>query len=177
MGSRTLEDGTHGGPTSHPMKERRFLLILASTAALFSAGCTLPSSGRTLPESQVGQMQKRTVATVTKVTPVTIDGRRTNLGQYGGGIIGGAAALPSGGGITGRGDALAVAGASILGAVAGQAVEEFATRKQAQEITIEMPNGDVFVIVQPTPPDFQVGDKVHVISGSNGARLELALDF
>lgn len=122
-------------------------------------------------------MQKRSVATITKVTPVTIDGQKTNLGQYGGAVIGGAAAVPSGGGISGRGDALAVAGASILGAVAGQAIEEFATRKKAQEITIEMPNGDVFVIVQATPPDFQVGDKVHVISGPNGARLEMALEF
>jgi outer membrane lipoprotein SlyB len=140
------------------------------------AGCRFPAKGPTLPPSQVGQLQKRSVATVVKVSPVTIDGQKTNLGQYGGAVIGGAAALPSGG-IGGRGDALTVAGASILGAVAGQAVEELATRQKAQEVTIEMPNGDVFVIVQPVPPEFQVGDKVHVISGGNGARLELALEF
>lgn len=122
-------------------------------------------------------MQKRAVATVIKVKPVVIDGQKTNLGQYGGAVIGGAAAIPSGGGIGGRGDALVMAGASLVGAIAGQAVEELATRKKAQEITVEMPNGDVYVIVQPSPPDFQVGDKVHVISGQNGARVELALDF
>jgi outer membrane lipoprotein SlyB len=122
-------------------------------------------------------MQKRAVATVIKVKPVVIDGQKTNLGQYGGAIIGGAAAIPGGGAIGGRGDALVMAGASLVGAIAGQAVEELATRKKAQEITVEMPNGDVYVIVQPSPPDFQVGDKVHVISGPNGARLELALDF
>lgn len=158
------------------MKERRWLLPLSLGFILGLAGCSLPSSGTTLPASQVGQLQKRAVATVIKVTPVTIDGQKTNLGQYGGAVIGGAAAVPSGG-VGGRGDALAVAGASILGAVAGQAVEEFATRKKAQEVTVEMANGDVYVIVQPSPPDFQVGDKVHVISGPNGARLEMALDF
>lgn len=158
------------------MKERRLFLISGSALALLLGGCTLPSSGRTLPASQVGQLQQRAVATVIKVAPVTIDGQKTNLGQYGGAVIGGAAAVP-GGGLSGRGDALAVAGASILGAVAGQAVEEFATRKKAQEITVEMPNGDVYVIVQPIPPEFQVGDKVHVISGPNGARLEMALEF
>jgi outer membrane lipoprotein SlyB len=79
--------------------------------------------------------------------------------------------------VGGRGDAIVMAGASIIGAVAGQAVEELATRKKAQEVTIEMPNGDVYVIVQASPPDFQVGDKVNVISGPGGARLELALDF
>lgn len=158
------------------MNLRRSVPLGFAGALVLLAGCSFPSSGRTLPPSQVGQLQQRTVATVIKVTPVTIDGQKTNLGQYGGAVIGGAAAVP-GGGIGGRGDALAVAGASILGAVAGQAVEELATRKQAQEITLEMGNGDVFVIVHPTPPEFQVGDKVHVISGPGGARLELALDF
>jgi outer membrane lipoprotein SlyB len=158
------------------MTIRRLALLGAVGALVLLAGCNFPSSGRTLPPSQVGQLQKRSVATVVKVTPVTIDGQKTTLGQYGGAVIGGAAAMP-GGGIGGRGDALAVAGASILGAVAGQAVEELATRQKAQEVTIEMANGDVFVIVHPVPPEFQVGDKVHVIAGGNGARLELALEF
>lgn len=159
------------------MKKRRLLLLPGCAAALVLTGCTFPSSARTLPQSQVGQLQKRSVATITKISPVVIDGQKTNMGQYGGAVIGGAAAVPGGGGISGRGDALAVAGASILGAVVGQAVEEVATRKKAQEITLQMPDGTVYVIVHPTPPEFQVGDKVHVISGPNGARLEMALEF
>lgn len=159
------------------MKDRRLLTLACCAAALATAGCTFPAKGQTLPQSQVGQMQKRAVATVIKVKPVAIDGQRTILGQYGGAVIGGAAAMPSGGAVGGRGDAIAMAGASIIGAVAGQAVEELATRKRAQEVTIEMPNGDVYVIVQESSPDFQVGDKVHVISGPGSARLELALDF
>lgn len=158
------------------MKTRCLSGIGVITAALWLTGCTFPSSGKTLPQSQVGQMQKRVTATVIKVTNVAIDGTRTNLGQYGGAVLGGAAAVPNGG-ITGRGDAIAVAGASIVGAIAGQAVEEYVTRKKAQEITIQMSNGDVFVIVEPSPPVYQVGDKVNVIHGSNGARLEMALDF
>lgn len=158
------------------MNTRRLVSLGAAAALVLLSGCTFPSAGPTLPPSQAGQLQQRAVATVIKVKPVTIDGQRTNLGQYGGAVVGGAAAVPSGG-IGGRGDALAVAGASILGAVAGQAVEELATRQRAQEVTIEMANGDVFVIVQPVPPEFQVGDKVHVISGGSGARLELALEF
>lgn len=159
------------------MKNRRLTFVSACATALVLAGCTFPSSSRTLPQSQVGQLQKRAVATVIKTTPVVIDGQKTQLGQYGGAVLGGAAALPGNGGIGGRGDALVVAGASLIGAVAGQAVEELATRQKAQEITIEMPNGDVFVIVQASPPDFQVGDKVHVISGPGSARVELALEF
>lgn len=159
------------------MKKRRLILLPAGGLILGLAGCTLPSSTPTLPQSQVGQMQKRAVATVIKTKPVVIDGNRTNMGQYGGAVIGGAAAIPSNGVLSGRGDALVVAGASIVGAIAGQTIEEYATRKKAQEITVELPNGDIYVLVQPSPPDFQVGDKVHVIHGPNGARLELALDF
>jgi outer membrane lipoprotein SlyB len=159
------------------MNQRRLFLVPCCAMAIALVGCTFPSSSQTLPASQVGHMQKRTVGTVIGAKPVVIDGQKTNLGQYGGAIVGGAAAMPSGGYISGRGDALVMAGASLVGAIAGQAVEELATRKKAQEITVEMPNGDVYVIVQPSPPDFQVGDKVHIISGVGGARLELALDF
>lgn len=158
------------------MKTRRLTVIAAITASLCLTGCTLPSSSKTLSTGQVGQMQKISVATIIKVTDVTIDGTRTNMGQYGGAVLGGAAAMPRGG-VTGGGDALAVAGASVVGAIAGQAIEEYVTRKRAQEITIQMGNGDVFVVVQPSPPSFQVGDKVNVIHGPNGARLEMALDF
>ncbi len=121
-------------------------------------------------------MQKKQIATIIKVREVAIDGTKSNMGQYGGAVLGGAAALP-GGGVGGAGSALAVAGASVVGAIAGQAIEEYVTRKKAQEITIQMPNGDVFVIVQASPPVFQAGDKVNVIHGSGGARLEMALDF
>jgi outer membrane lipoprotein SlyB len=121
-------------------------------------------------------MQKLAVATVLKVKEVTIDGSRTNMGQYSGGVLGAAAAMPRGG-IGGTGQALAVAGASVVGAIAGQSIEEFVTRKKAQEVTVQMSNGDVFVIVQATPPLLQPGDKVNVIHGPNGARLEMALDF
>lgn len=158
------------------MNPRLYAAMAAIAPLCWLTGCTFPSSSRTLPPGQVGQMQKISVATITKVHDVVIDGTRSNMGQYGGAVVGGAAAVP-GGGIGGRGDALAVAGASVAGAIVGQAVEEYVTRKQAQEITIQMSNGDVFVIVQESPPRFQVGDKVTVIHGPNGARLEMALEF
>ena len=158
------------------MKIRRLTVIAAIAPVFCLTSCTLPSSGKTLSSGQVGQMQKVSLATIIKVSDVAIDGTRTNMGQYGGAVIGGAAALPTGG-VGGSGDALMVAGASVLGAIAGQSIEEYVTRKKAQEITIQMSNGDVFVIVQASPPVLQVGDKVNVIHGPNGARLEMALDF
>jgi outer membrane lipoprotein SlyB len=110
------------------------------------------------------------------VKDVVVDGQKTAIGQYGGAVMGGAVAMPAGG-IGGRGDAIMTAAASIAGAVVGQAVEEVVTRKQAQEITVEMKNGDVFTIVQESPPAYREGDRVNVIHGPNGARVELAMDF
>lgn len=143
---------------------------------LLGAGCTIPSSTTVVPSSQANQMQVADIGTVIKVTELTIEGRRTHLGQAGGGIIGAAAASPVGG-VRSTGSALGVAGATIAGAVIGEAVEEMATRKKAQEITVQLKNGDVVVIVQPAPPYYAVGDKVNVIHSPGGARVAMAMDY
>ena len=121
-------------------------------------------------------MQVADVGTIVKVTDMTIEGRRTHVGQGGGAIIGAAAASPVGG-VGSTGSALGVAGATIAGAIIGEAVEEYATRKHAQEITVQMKNGDLVVIVQAAPPYYAVGDKVNVIHSPAGARVAMAMDY
>lgn len=155
----------------------RFHRYLPALAALLVAGgCTFPSSTTVVPANQANQMQTADVGTVAKVRDVNIEGRRSHLGQYGGAVIGGAAAIP-GGGANSTGSRLAVAGASVAGAIVGEGVEEYVTRKRAQEITVQMKNGDMVVIVQEAPPDYQVGDQVHVIHSPAGARVAMATDF
>lgn len=159
---------------SNLMKPSILLPVLMAGGVLLSVGCTIPSSKKTIPASQANQMQKVDYGEIVKVASINIEGRRTHLGQYGGAVIGGAAALPRGR-VDGVGEALAVAAASTVGAIAGQSIEEWATRKEAQEITVKMKNGDLIVIVQAVPPGYQVGDKVHVLHGPGGARVDLAL--
>lgn len=158
------------------MHTKFFCHGLLGGVMLLTAGCSLPSKGPMVPATQAGQLQKSETGVILKVHDVTIEGQRTHLGSYGGGIIGGAAAVPPGG-VSGRGDALAVAGASVVGAIAGGAVEEYATRKRAQEITIRMDNGDEVTIVQEAPPDYMVGDHVQVIHSAAGARVALAMEY
>ena len=143
---------------------------------LLGSGCTIPSKTAVVPASQANQMQVADIGTVVKVADMNIEGRKSNIGQYGGAIIGAAAASPVGG-VRSTGSALGVAGASIAGAVIGEAVEEYATRKRAQEITVQMKNGDMVVIVQAAPPYYAVGDKVHVIHSPAGARVAMATDY
>ena len=149
---------------------------LLSGVILLGAGCTIPSSTAVVPTAQANQMQVAEIGTIVKVTDLTIEGRRTHLGQGGGAIIGAAAAGPVGG-IRSTGSALGVAGATIAGAVIGEAVEEYATRKRAQEITVQLKNGDMVVIVQEVPPYYVVGDKVNVIHSPGGARVAMAMDY
>ncbi|MDI1320290.1 MAG: hypothetical protein PSW75_08890 [bacterium] len=149
---------------------------LLTGVILLGTGCTIPSSTAVVPSSQANQLQTAELGTIVKVNNVAIEGRRTSLGQYGGAVIGGAAAVPKGG-ITSKGGALAAAGASVAGAIIGESVEEYATRKRAQEITVQLKNGDLVTIVQAAPPDFAVGDHVQVMHSPAGARVAMNMDF
>jgi outer membrane lipoprotein SlyB len=150
-------------------------LIPALGLMILAAGCTIPSSKPMVPAAQAGQLQTSEVGTVVKTRDVAIEGRRSQLGQYGGAVIGGAAARPAGG-IGSTGGALGVAAASVVGAIAGESVEEYATRKRAQEITIQLKDGNLVTIVQEAPPDFLPGDVVEIMHGAGGARVKLYLE-
>jgi outer membrane lipoprotein SlyB len=140
----------------------------------FGAGCTFPSSRRTVPRSQAGQLQTVEIGTVASVREVNIEGERSQLGLFGGGLIGAGAtkAAPD----SGRGGAVVEAGGAVTGAVVGQAVEEVSTRKTAQEITVRLDDGRMVVVTQEVSSNglFRDGDRVQVLSGGGGARITLA---
>ncbi|MDO8541613.1 MAG: hypothetical protein Q7S40_14340 [Opitutaceae bacterium] len=147
---------------------RHVVLIAVIAAGL--AGCTFPSSRRIIPRGQANVLQRSDTGVVTSVREVTIEGERSNLGMYGGGIIGAAAA--SGG--RGVGGAIGVAAAGVTGAVVGHATEEAVTRKRAQEITIRLDDGSTVVVTQESATGlFQDGDRVRVMNGGGGARVAM----
>ncbi|MBL9203332.1 MAG: hypothetical protein JNL39_22685 [Opitutaceae bacterium] len=147
------------------------LLLLATGAVVVATGCTFPSSRRTVPAAQANTLQRAELGTVTSVREVNIEGSKGQIGMYGGGLIGGAAA--SGG--RGVGGAVAQAGGAVVGAVVGQAVEEVATRKRAQEINIRLDDGSTVTITQESSTGlFMDGDRVRVINGGGSARVAMA---
>lgn len=152
------------------------LLQLAMTAGIAAAlaGCTFPSSRRVIPRAQANVLQRADTGFVTSVREVTIEGERSNLGMYGGGIIGASAA--SGG--RGVGGALGQAAAGVAGAVVGQATEEAVTRRRAQEITIRLDDGHTVVVTQESSTGlFQDGDRVQVLNGGGGARVAMQTNY
>jgi len=147
------------------------LLPLSLAGAALLAGCTLPSSRNTISRSQANVMQNVDMGTVTHVQQVNIEGEKNgNLGLFGGGMIGGAAA--SGGrGVSG---ALVQAAGSVVGAVAGRAVEEVATRDVAQQITVRLDDGRTVVVTQETKGGlFRDGDRVRILNGQGGASVSM----
>lgn len=153
------------------MSSKLPFVVLASGLSIAFAGCTLPSSRRVVPAAQANVLQRAELGTVTSVREVNIEGQRGQLGLFGGGIIGGAAA--SGG--SGVGGAVVQATGAVVGAVAGQSVEEAATRKRAQEINIRMDDGTTVTITQESSSGvFMDGDRVRVINGGGGARVAMA---
>lgn len=146
-------------------------LLLLAGLSVGLVGCTFPSSRRTVPRAQTNVVQRAELGTVTSVREVNIEGTRGQIGMYGGGLMGAAAA--SGG--RGVGGAVVQATGAVVGAVAGQAVEEAATRKRAQEITIRLDDGNTVTVTQDSSTGlFMDGDRVRVMNGGGYARVAMA---
>jgi outer membrane lipoprotein SlyB len=68
--------------------------------------------------------------------------------------------------------------ATILGAVghglAGNAIEHNAAAQNGEEILVRLDNGATIAVVQGGPQGFEPGQRVRVLSGPRGARLEHA---
>ena len=152
------------------MKSKLPLFLLTGISITFS-GCTFPSSRTTVPAAQANVLQRAEYGTVTSVREVNIEGQKGQLGMYGGGLIGAAAA--SGG--RGVGGAVVQATGAVAGAVVGQAVEEVATRKRAQEINVRLDDGSTVTVTQDSSTGLFIdGDRVRVINGGGYARVAMA---
>ena len=134
------------------------------------AGCTFPSKAPVVSRQQVNQVRHIEYGTVQKTDAVVIAGQNSVVGTYGGGAMGAASAGGVGHGV---GTDMARVGGAVVGAVAGQAVEEVVTRKNGLMMTIKLENGGSVVVAQEAPPVFNVGDRVAVISGPGGSQVTL----
>jgi|DEB19_MinimDraft_3_1074340.scaffolds.fasta_scaffold20477_2 outer membrane lipoprotein SlyB len=155
------------------MKATSLFITAAAGVIVFASGCTFPSSRRTVPAAQANVLQRSELGVVTSVRDVNIEGSKGQIGLYGGGVVGGA--LASGGkGVTGR---VTQAAGAVTGAVVGQAVEEVATRKVAQEITIRLDDGSTVTVTQDVSSGrFMDGDRVRVTNGGGHARVSMAVN-
>jgi len=146
------------------------LAVLVVGLALMISGCANPNASASV--YTYGQAQTEQVVregTVKAVRPIVIQKEKSSgAGLIAGGALGGVAGSAVGGG-TGR--TLAIVGGALLGALAGEKVEEAATKTNGLEITVRLDNGETRVIAQAADVALSVGQRVQVISGAGPTRV------
>lgn len=148
------------------MKCHWIKFIVATSAILLISACAPPSqSGKVYSRDQSRTTQQIYYGTIQRIENVSIEGTNSGGGTLAGGALGGVMGSAFGGGV-GRG--LATVGGAIGGAIAGTAVEKSMTTVAGLEIEVKLDNGEVLLVVQEKDAEYQVGDKVRVVRGSDG---------
>lgn len=144
---------------------RSIPFLLAMIVATVS-GCSLPSRGDVYSRHETRTAWDVRDGEVVDVDEVTIEGRRSQLGRVGGGLVGYEAGRTVG---HGAGSRVAGVVGAVAGAVAGEAIEEGVTRQKGLQITVELDGGRTIAVVQAADQRFSVGEKVKVYSRRDGA--------
>ncbi len=146
-------------------------------AAAMAASLTLLAACSTtnpdvVSRSDAQRLSRVEDAVVLSTRPVTVDGSQSGIGAAAGGVVGGVA----GSSVGGSRDSLAVGViGAVVGAVVGNAVERGSTSEKAQEILLQLRNGERRSVVQAVGNEtFQPGDSVIVVTTGNRVRVTKA---
>lgn len=154
------------------MTLRSFFLIAGLIATVAISGCVNSRlTGDTYSKADARKVQEVRFGQVLSVKPVVIEGNRDGAaGNLGGTVIGGIAGNTVG---DGRGQAIATVVGAIVGGVVGKTTEEKLTRKQGQEIQIEMDSGRILSVVQEVKDNafFNAGDRVRLLELNGVTRV------
>jgi outer membrane lipoprotein SlyB len=133
-----------------------------------AAGCS--STGpRDYASSEARVVQTVAYGAVESVRPVRLAEDKPIEGTFAGAAIGGLIGDSIGGG--GIGGALL---GTVAGGFAGNAIQRNLSDRDAQEIVIRLDNGSSIAVVQPGMQDFEPGQRVRVLTGPKGSRVEPA---
>ncbi|MBN3561811.1 outer membrane lipoprotein [Aliamphritea spongicola] len=150
---------------------KKILVATVLAASVMLQGCASSLTGDTYSRSEARKVQQVQYGQVLSVTPVVIEGRTNSpLGAGAGAVIGGIGGSKIGGG---SGRTIATVLGAVAGGVVGQQAEEKLTRKQGQEITVELESRRIISVVQEVSGNgiFQAGDRVRVLGQGGTARV------
>lgn len=135
------------------------------------SGCASSLTGNVYSQQEARRVQYVRYGVVDSVTPVVIEGRTDSpVGTGAGAIVGGIAGSNVGGG---KGQAVGAVLGAVAGGVLGNKIEESATRKQGQEITIHLESGETISVVQEVEGGhfFRPGERVRVLQSGGTTRV------
>jgi outer membrane lipoprotein SlyB len=137
-------------------------------AALSSAGCA-SYAPNDYSYGEARAVQNVSYGTVESVRPV-----RINDPAPGGGTVAGAAIGGLLGNVIGHGRGLTTVLGAVGGGLAGNAIERDASTGNGEEIVVRMDGGGSIAVVQRALEAFVPGQRVRVLMGPRGARIEHA---
>ena len=152
----------NGGTNMH---KYRWLVLTLFLAIPLVTGCASSRSGKVYSRDQARTAQSVYYGTVLRVEEVTIEGTQSGVGAVSGGVLGGVVGNAIGGG---SGRVIATAAGAVGGMLAGAATEKAVTNKKGLEIEVELDDGRLMVVVQENDAQYVVGDRIRLISGSDG---------
>ena len=108
---------------------------------------------------------------VESVRPVRLNEDHAPVGTIAGAAIGGIAGSTLG---HGSGGAVATILGAVGGGLAGNAIQRNGTAQNGEEVVVRLDNGQTIAVVQGGWQDFAAGQRVQVVSGRGGSRVEHA---
>jgi outer membrane lipoprotein SlyB len=152
------------------MKQNLIAAILAASALAIAGGCA------SFAPQDYGYSEARTVesvvyGTIESVRPVRLNEDHGGVGSAAGAVIGGLAGNELG---HGAGRAVTTILGAIGGGLAGNAIERNATAQSGTEIVVRLDSGASIAVVQGASEQFETGQRVRVLTGRGGSRVEHA---
>nr|WP_321265718.1 glycine zipper 2TM domain-containing protein [uncultured Sulfurimonas sp.] len=133
-------------------------IVYASVLSLFLLGGCATNSGPEYNGNSYNQIKRYDIGRVVSQRPVVIsdDGSGKFLGAIIGTVLGSTIGR-------GSGTTLAMLGGGLAGGYAGNEVG----KANAEELSVELDNGDMVVVVVKGQEHFDVGDRVKIIKDGN----------
>ncbi len=146
------------------MKTTCYTIIL-SLLIFIMIGCAANQGSKTYSANQAQTAMSVYFGTILEVGDVVIDVDQggSTLGAVVGGVAGRSLARAGKSNRAGR-DLATVGGAAI-----GSAATKAASQKPGLELTVELDDGQLMVIVQLKDDDFLVGDRVRIVKANDGS--------
>ncbi len=139
-----------------------FLLVAIT---IYLTGCAPSRSGQVYSRDHAMQAQEVENGTVESVKQVTLEGTKSGAGTVTGAVAGGALGSTIG---SHEGQVVATVLGALVGAAAGTAAEDGLTKKAALEIVVNKDSGGTIVVVQEADVMIAAGDRVRIITASDG---------
>jgi outer membrane lipoprotein SlyB len=151
-------------------KRKQMKPMLLAALVTIAAGCASGGSND-YARSEARVVQTVAYGTVESVRPVRLTEDKPIVGTLAGAALGGLLGNSIG---HGGGRAAATVIGAVGGGIAGNAIERSVTAQDGQEIVVRLEDQTTIAVVQGGTQDFEAGQRVRVLTGPKGSRVETA---